>query len=423
MNKDIGNPYVGLRPFSVDESILFFGRNDQTIELLQRLHQHHFVAVVGNSGSGKSSLLRAGLIPFLKAGYLVENSDHWFIAIMNPGQSPLYNLAASILLQLNSEADTATTAQLAQKIREEGIEAMLDVLIPVSKERNSNFFLLVDQFEELFRFAMEQKDMAKKNDALDFVNIMLELVQQKVAPFYVVITMRSDFIGDCAQFFGLPEAMNQSQYLVPRLNRIQMKTVIDGPARLYGCKINPTLTSRLLNDLGKIKDELPLLEHALMRIWDSEANANKSGELDMQDYECIGGIEKALSNHADEALSAMSEEDLEITKKIFQALTAIDENGRKIRRPVLLSQLTALTGAGKKQLLGIIDLFIQDKRSFLVINIIGDADDILIDISHESLIRQWNTLGKWIDKESESATSYLQLKEAAILLFHIFESL
>ena len=409
------NPYVGLRPYDIDESILFFGRNEQTFELLQRLHQHHFVAVVGSSGCGKSSLLRAGLIPALKAGYLVDDSDHWFIAIMKPGQSPLYNLAEAILQQVDPATNAADVSSLVQKINEEGADAILNVIAPSRKEHNANFFLLVDQFEELFRFAMNQKEVARKDEAIDFVNIMLELSKQSSIPFYVVLTMRSDFIGDCDQFYGLPEAMNTSQYLVPRLNRMELKTVIEGPAKLYGGKINPALTSLLLNELGKVKDELPLLQHALMRIWEYEMNVNKSGELELLDYAKIGGLEKALSNHADEALAGMSEEELSITKELFQALTAIDENGRKIRRPVLLSQLKELTGATEEELLSIIDLFIKDRRSFLIINEAGNTGDKIIDISHESLIRQWNTLSQWVDEEGVSASNYLQLAEAAKL--------
>ncbi|MCA1758481.1 MAG: hypothetical protein LC658_01815, partial [Bacteroidales bacterium] len=230
-----------------------------------------------------------------------------------------------------------------------------------------------------------------------------------------VITMRSDFIGDCSQFYGLPEAMNKSQYLVPRLNRVQLKMVIEGPAKLYGGKLDSALTSLLLNELGKVKDELPLLQHALMRIWDYEEKINKNGALDLEDYSKIGGIEKALSNHADEALKEMSQTELNIAKTIFQALTSIDENGRKIRRPVLLSQLKELTGADEAQLLKIINHFIDDKRSFLMINKVGDSSDKIIDISHESLIRQWNTLSQWVEEEGKSVANYIQLAVASKL--------
>lgn len=415
MRTDNTNPYIGLRSFDVDESILFFGRKDQTLELLQGLHQHHFVAVVGSSGCGKSSLLRAGLIPALKAGYLVDDSDHWIITIMKPGQSPLYNLVESLLQQINPGINPGDVSSLLKKIDEEGADAILEVIVPIWKEKKVNFFLLVDQFEELFRFTMNQKDTAKKDEAIDFVNIMLELSQQSKIPFYVVITMRSDFIGECDQFSGLPEAMNKSQYLVPRLNRLELKTAIEGPARLYGGKINPTLTSRLLNEFGKVKDELPLLQHALMRMWDFETNISKSGELDLRDYESIGVLENALNNHANEALQGMSERELQITKKIFQALTVIDQNGRMIRRPVLLSELIAITGADKNELLALINLFIKDKRSFLIIHKTGSVDDKVIDISHESLIRQWNTLCKWVEEEGKSVSNYIHLSKSAAL--------
>ncbi|HMC98947.1 MAG TPA: hypothetical protein VKH37_02305, partial [Ferruginibacter sp.] len=242
---------------------------------------------------------------------------------------------------------------------------------------------------------------------------MLELAEQTDVPFYVVITMRSDFIGDCSQFYNLPETMNKSQYLVPKLNRVQLKTVIEGPARLYGGKVTPGLSSRLINDLGKVKDELPLLQHALMRIWDHDMEIHNNCELDIPEYEAIGGIENTLSNHADEAIAGMSDDELNLTKKIFQALTAVDENGRKIRRPVLLSELKALTGASEQQLMQIIDRFIKEKRSFLIVNKAGN--DSIIDISHESLIRQWKNLCLWVEEENEATSNYLHLSDSATL--------
>ena len=306
------NPYVGLRPFRDDENLLFFGRDEQTLEILQRLHSNRFVAVVGSSGSGKSSLIRAGLIPALKGGYLVENSNTWLVAIMKPGQNPMYNLAATLLQQINPKTESEAIQEFVIRIKKEGVSAILDVIEPLRKNKNSNFFLLVDQFEELFRFSMNQTDASYKTEAIDFVNIILKLSDQMRIPFYVVLTMRSDFIGDCSQFFGLPEALNRSQYLVPRLNRLELKKVIEGPAKLYGGKFNTALTSRLINDLGKVKDELPLVQHALMRMWDYETNTDKSGELDLEDYNQIGGIENALSLHADEALKELKAEEKQI---------------------------------------------------------------------------------------------------------------
>lgn len=412
---DSHNPYVGLRPFNTDESLLFFGRNEQTLELLQRLHSNHFVAVIGSSGSGKSSLLRAGLIPALKAGYLVDDSDHWFISIMKPGENPLFNLAQNILNQINENVFSGEVIDFVNQIKEEGADAIINKLKPLRKKENINFFLLVDQFEELFRFAMEKKDIAKKDEAIDFVNIILELTTQAEIPFYLVLTMRSDFIGDCVQFTGLPEAFNKSLFLVPKLSRTELKHIIEAPAKLYGCKINPALTSLLLNDLGKVKDELPILQHLLMRMWDYEMDKDHSGEIDVNDYLAVGGIDSALSNHADEALKELKEDDVQVCQFMFQALTTIDENGRKIRRPELLSKLVEITHSTKEKILFIIDLFIKDKRSFVVMSPSSVDNDYMVDISHESLIRQWNLLNQWVDEEAEAADGYIQLANASLM--------
>jgi ABC-type glutathione transport system ATPase component len=163
MSPDATNPYVGLRPFDVDESLLFFGRNDQTLELLQRLHKHHFVAVVGSSGCGKSSLLRAGLIPALKAGYLVDDSDNWFIAIMKPGQNPLYNLAESILLQINPQSDSVAVSALVQKIEEEGADVILNVHFKnTGKKKTSISFYLSISLKSCFVLLWIRKTLPKR---------------------------------------------------------------------------------------------------------------------------------------------------------------------------------------------------------------------------------------------------------------------
>ncbi len=406
------NPYVGLRPFRDDENLLFFGRDQQTLELLQRLHYNRFVAVVGSSGSGKSSLIRAGLIPALKGGFLVENSSQWLIGIMKPGQDPMYNLAGTILTQVDPHTPRAEIAAFVTRLKKEGVPAILNVIAPIREKKNSNFFLLVDQFEELFRFSMKQRDIIFQTAAIDFVNTLLKLANQNEIPFYVVLTMRSDFIGDCAQFYGLPGALNKSQYLVPRLNRLELKKVIEGPAKLYGGKFNSALTSRVINDLGNVANELPLVQHLLMRMWAHKQQTAPGTELDLRDYEEMGGIENALSLHADEALQALNGEDRKLAKTIFQALTTVDENGRKIRRPAKLSDLENLTHAGRERILNVIANFIKEGRSFLVIDSMGDTDDMLVDISHESLIRHWKNLNHWVDEETESAVQYKRLCSA-----------
>lgn len=414
------NPFVGLRPFESEEDMLFFGRREQTIELLQQMHRSRFLAVVGSSGCGKSSLIRAGLIPKLKAGFLVNDRDRWAFATMRPGESPLHNLALTVQTTRDPTASDESVTSLTNAIVAEGAPAIIQRLSPLWLQRDLNLLLLVDQFEEIFRFgsyalsdeqtANDPAVLKRRNECSDFVSIMLELAHAAGLPIYVVMTMRSDFLGDCDAFFGLPEAMNQSQYLVPRLTRQQRQEAIEKPILLFSERIAPRLLDRVLNDMGEESDQLPITQHALMRTWD-EWKRTSSGEVDLKHYEAAGTIADALSKDAERALSETGEP--ELTKRLFQLLTDKDQHGRRIRRPAYLSEIMKVTGADRDSAMRIIECFRRDNRSFLMLSEGQDETEVLVDISHESLIRQWKTLRDWVDEEAESHAMYLRLAEAA----------
>ena len=205
------SPYPGLRPFDIDESHLFFGREEQTDELLRRLRDTRFLAVVGPSGCGKSSLVRAGMIAALQSGFMVAAGSRWRFAIMRPGGHPMRRLAAALLEQGGLAADdtdrAAAAGALGATLRRGPlglIEALHETPLPAA----TNLLVLVDQFEEIFRFRRENDS----GEADAFVALLLAAARQRELPIYVVITMRSDFFGDCATFTGLPEALNRSQY-------------------------------------------------------------------------------------------------------------------------------------------------------------------------------------------------------------------
>jgi hypothetical protein len=355
------NPFVGLRPFEAEESLLFFGRHEQIMELMQQLHASRFLAIVGSSGCGKSSLIRAGLIPKLQAGFLVADRDDWLIAKMKPGDTPILNLAAALLQAIGRGEKNAATL-FAEAIREQGVQAILDQLAPSLQKTDANLFLLVDQFEELFRFGLYSGKPASKEEAADFVALMLGLAERSDWPVYVALTMRSDFLGDCDAFIGLPKAMNESQYLVPRLTRQQRREAIEGPIRLYQGRIASRLADRLLNETVDTRDDLPVLQHALMRTW-ADATKNGKATLDLEHYEAIGRVDEALSRHAEEALNDMDEPTLLLTKRIFQTLTEIDAGNRRIRQPAHLSEMAQLL-ARHRMIVSIIQKFRSDGRSF-----------------------------------------------------------
>lgn len=382
------NPYVGLRPFQQDESLLFFGRRQQIAELMDRLHDTRFLGIVGSSGCGKSSLIRAGLMPRLEAGFLVENRDRWFFATMTPGSEPLDRLAACFNLPVTA-------------IEEEGAFAITAHLAAADASGDRNCFILVDQFEELFRFAAVNRDQAA-----DFVQILLSLVSQRDFPVFVAITMRSDFLGECDAFTGLPEALNRSQYFVPRLNRQQRREAVEGPVKLFRQTMTPQLLDRLINDVGDEPGQLPVLQHALLRTWEQWTAQGAGGPLDLHHYEAIGGIKEALSRDAEAALRP---ESTALAERVFRRLTTTDGANRRVRRPALISELEAVTGASRAQIREVLEPF--HRRSFVVIYD-RPGGDHLIDISHESLIAQWDRLKQWVDAEAESKRVYLDLVTA-----------
>ena len=435
------NPFVGLRPFESDESLLFFGRDKQIGELLQQLHRTQFVAVVGSSGCGKSSLIRAGLIPKLKAGFLVERRDHWQVALMKPGESPLTNLACTLLSAASKPNTPEAIAAFARDMRISGAEAINHILTSSLTQSDSNMLLVVDQFEELFRYDQptvpiqpetteaelvtaqfvderrrieSAKRELRRDEAASFVATLLQLANQSELPIYVVITMRSDFLGDCDAFHGLPELINHTLYLVPRLNRQQRQQAIENPIRLYGQGITPRLLDTVVNDVGDESDQLPVMQHALMRTWEKwkEDKANPPA-VDLPHYEAAGMISAALSRDADRALGELSKQDQAIAKRMFQALVETDLQGRNTRRPAHLDQLAQIADVKPNKILEVVDHFRREGRCFLTLSTDHATGDTLIDISHESFIRQWAKLGDWVKSENYSKDLYTRLAAAA----------
>jgi hypothetical protein len=287
-------PFPGLRPFEPDEDYLFFGRERQTDELLRKLRTTRFLSILGTSGSGKSSLVRSGLIPTLYGGGMTSAGSRWRVAIMRPGENPLGNLAAALSAPEALGDENAAFFETTLRASNLGLgECIRQARIPAG----DNVLVLVDQFEELFRYKHSRR-AAGHDEAVAFVKLLLGARNSETHCF-IAITMRSDFIGDCMEFASLPEAVNDGVYLVPRMTREELREAITGPVSVGGATIAPRLVSRLLNDVGDDPDQLPILQHALMRTWNFWEDDHQPGEpLDLRHYEAIGTMRSALSRHA-----------------------------------------------------------------------------------------------------------------------------
>lgn len=420
MNAERTNPFPGLRSFEPEEEHLFFGREQQVDELLARLHQARLLTVVGSSGSGKSSIVKSGVIPALYGGYVVAAGSSWRIANFRPGDDPIGNLAAALarpgVLETGEQPESMRRPAIESALRRSSrglVEAVREARLPDYE----NLLVLVDQFEELFRF----KRSAKRNshdDAAAFVRLLLEASMQEEVPVYLILTMRSDFLDSCVEFQGLAEAINRGQYLVPRMTREQQRLAITGPVAVAGGEIAPRLVLRLLNDVGDDPDQLPILQHALMRTWDHWSAHHTAGEpIDLPHYDAVGTMREALSLHAEEAFLELDTEPMRrCAELVFKGLTEVGRQGQGIRRPATVQELSELGEFSVAEVIAVVEPFRATGRTFVVPppGVELGAGTVL-DISHESLMRVWTRLRAWVQQEAVGADLYRRLAGAAAL--------
>jgi hypothetical protein len=405
-------PYPGLRSFRHDESHIFFGRDSVVTELVDRLAPHRFLIVTGASASGKSSLVRTGLLNALDLGLLTEAGADWRWVDFRPGSQPLLNLAVA-LTWMAGTADTEYEAQRVEAMLARGPLGLVEWCRDAGLSRDTNVLVLVDQFEEIFRFVRG----STSDDVDALVAMLLASAEQREVPIYVVITMRADFLGECVRYDGLAEMINHGLYLTPRLTREQCREVIEQPVAVFGGRVEGTLVNRLLNDMWAGADQLPLVQHVLMRLWRTAVahSGHDTPVLTLSDYEQLGGIANALSAHADEVLAQLTEQQQRLASILFQSLTA-NEGDRAVRRPTTLEEIAAIAGLPAAELMPVVDAFRAPHCNFLVpaSNIPLDAYSF-IDISHESLLRQWGRLRGWLDRQARSVETYRQLESTAKL--------
>lgn len=404
----IESPFPGLRPFRESESANFFGQDDQIEALLDRLGETRFVAVMGSSGCGKSSLVRAGLVATLRQG--ATGKPHWYIATCRPGADPLGNLAAALQSALPGGRDVLACLRRSAR-------GIVDAVGAAGIDPDQRVLVVVDQFEELFRYRRVDGSMKREDDTALFVRLLLEAAADTCANLYVVITMRLDFFSDCAIFYGLAERINDGLYLLPKMRRRELREVIEGPVHHSGATISPVLVERLLIESEEREDGLPLLQHALMRIWQRwvarGAFDTPIGEedFDLHDSGCTRPIiECQLDTHLGAIYNSLSPERQHCAARLFKLLSEND-HGREVRRGLPLAEISRILRVDPAELLEVIDAFRDEPsgRTFLMPRKGEGAPDDPIDISHEVLIRQWNLLREWIQEEARDATLFKRI--------------
>jgi tetratricopeptide (TPR) repeat protein len=426
------HPFPGLRPFAYDDYEYFFGREDQIFALYRLTDRFRFIAVVGSSGSGKSSLVRAGLLPLLDDETAEPGGHNWIWKEMHPGDAPLRRLT-NLLTDLSRVEDPKVAAgrrdRIAAQLRRSSF-GIAEALAEAKDVAGKSVVLVVDQFEELFRYAPSSSgnrvlgpdEVRARDEATQFVQLLLEASRSPVSRIHVLLTMRSDFIGDCARFHGLPEAVCEAQFLVPSLTRDQLDEVIRKPIEKAGATIEPQLVERLLNDCSTEMDQLPVLQHCLSRLWNEagkEAAANAPRHLTEEHYRDIGEFAGALSQHADEILKELPGVKLQwAVEQVFRALSELDKEGRATRRALRYSRLVDETGVEEGAVRQAIDRFRASDCSFLIpppSDVETIEDDTRIDVGHEALLRRWDKVSGrgvdlgWLRLEQQAGERYRAL--------------
>jgi len=387
------SPYPGLAPFTAEYATVFFGRDRHTSLLLERLQTTRFIAVVGASGSGKSSLVATGLMPRLKDNALPGSRD-WIVLEFTPGgpgKDPFVGLAYHLEPFLKPYGLTALT--IDRKLRTRGGISELAGWV-LARRDQAELLLFIDQFEELFTLCAEEHRPP-------FVSMLHEAAG--TPRLRILITLRADFYAHCLRY-GLAELLNAGLYSLSAPSVVDLYEMITRPAVLAGLHFeDQELPLEILNDTENEPGALALMAAALAELYEKRTPA---GTLTRTAYEELGKVEGVIAKLADEAYEGLGAEAKDALGSVFWELVEIDERGVATRRRAALDQVRHTPAATE-----LVDRFTDPKVRLLVTSE-GENHQRLVEVAHEALLRSWPLLVKWIETIRDDRRLHRQLQLA-----------
>jgi WD40 repeat protein/class 3 adenylate cyclase len=388
-------PFKGLQYFDETDADLFFGRELLTAKLMKRLRETQFLSVIiGASGSGKSSLVRAGLIPALKNGNVLldgtrppQGSRNWRVHIITPTAHTLEALATE--LTRDSESVTAAATLMDDLLRDPRSLSLF-----LARNQSEHTLLVIDQFEELFTLCRDEFEREA------FIDNLLAAVSSRNSRMTLVISLRADFYAYLAQYPELRDlAAKQQEYIGP-MTQDELRRAIEEPAKHGHWEFEPGLVDLILRDVGDEPGALPLLSHALLETWKRRAGHT----LTLKGYADAGGVHGAIAHTAESVYQNLSLEEQAIAHDIFLRLTELGEGTEDTRRRASFEELMSASENS------------EEVRS--VLNMLADARLITLgndtaEVAHEALIREWPTLREWLNQDREGLRLHRHLTEAA----------
>jgi len=400
-------PYKGLSFFDCDteDPKHFFGRDTLTQELLEQIQKNSLVAILGASGCGKSSVLRAGLLHQLQEGNLIPGSDTWQIRILQPGNHPLLNLAFAFLDLSLPLVDRAKQLAEIELFLSQGATGMRRLVQVVGAPR---LIIAVDQFEEIFTLC---HDRAERQTFLD---CLFGILDQESVPLQVVLTLRSDFLAVCSrpEYGELGNLIRRYQVEVPQMTPVELRQAITEPALRLGVPIEAELVDQLIRDVEGSPGSLPLLEHTLAELWKQRTETG----LKARQYIRWGGIRGSLQTRANALFHQLTSEQKRAAQHIFLALTQFgdgitEDSRRRVFKPDLI------TPEFPQALIEAVLQRLVDEK--LVVTSqwappgTGLGEEMVVDVIHESLVRHWDLLRQWVNENRTALRQHRSLEDRA----------
>jgi WD40 repeat protein/serine/threonine protein kinase/DNA-binding winged helix-turn-helix (wHTH) protein len=385
------NPYKGLRPFLESDAPDFKGRENLVRRLVDRLGGARLLALVGPSGSGKSSVVRAGLVPAVRAG-AVAGSERWFVAEMLPGADPFGELTGALV----RVAPAAPPAELVDRIErdEHGLVEAVDRLLP---EEGSELLLVIDQFEELFTLVDDDERRGR------FLAALQAAATDPRSRVRIVLTLRADFLDRPLAHLGFAKPLRAGTELILPLTADELERAISGPAGRVGVRVDAGLAAELVSDVVGQPGALPLLQFTLAELFDRR----EDGVLKPAAYREVGGVAGAVARGAEEAYAGLGEDGKDVARQLF--LRLVDAGEAISRRRVVRSELLSLTDDAAME--AAIDAFAR--RRLLSFDRDLETREPTVEIAHDALLQAWDRLRDWIAEAREDLRTQQQLATAA----------
>lgn len=395
---DVPNPYKGLAAFEEADSSEFFGREALTERLLTRLKPHsdlnegdHLLVIVGPSGSGKSSVVKAGLIPALRRGAL-PNSENWFYVEMVPGAHPIEELEAA-LLRVAVNPPESMLRQLQED--ERGLTRAIKRVLP---DDNSQLVLFIDQFEEVFTLT------DRESERVHFLNSLMTAVTEPRNRLRLILTLRADFYDRPLSYHSFGDLVRNYTEVVLPLSPQELESAIVQPARKMNISLEAGLSAAIVADVKDQPGALPLMQYALTQLFDRRNGAL----MTLNAYNEIGRAMGALARRAEELHESLKPSAQSAARQLFLRLVTLGEGTEDTRRRVLRSELNALGSDEDMQY--VLDVF--GKQRLLTFDNDPITREPTIEVAHEALIREWRRLRDWLDSAREDLRTHRRLYTA-----------